>query len=215
MHKPVSHFSCEQDGEKMIEVINVTYKYKEGGGISDINLRIGDEERVSIEGPNGAGKTTLLKVIAGLLKPQLGEVLVDGSRYFRGLVVYVHQRPVMFRATVMENILWALRARKIEDAEERALEVMELMGIYELRKKQAWKLSAGEMQKVSIARALALRPKYLLLDEPTGSLDSSSVESLANIIRKRKGVVIATHDRDFSEIVADRIVKMRYGRLVQ
>jgi energy-coupling factor transporter ATP-binding protein EcfA2 len=198
----------------MIEVINVTYRYREGGGISGINLVIGDEI-VSIEGPNGAGKTTLLKVIAGLLKPQSGEVLVDGSRNFKGDVVYVHQRPVMFRTTVMENIIWALRARKIEDAEERAVEAMELMGIYELRNRHAWKLSAGEMQKVSIARALALRPKYLLLDEPTGSLDFSSVESLASIIRGRKRVVIATHDRDFSEKVADRVVKIRYGRLVR
>ena len=197
----------------MIEVINVTYRYREGGGISEINLRIG-EEIVSIEGPNGAGKTTLLKVIAGLLRPQHGEVLVDGSRDPRKSVVYVHQRPVMFRTTVMENIMWALKARKIKDAEERAVEAMELMGIYELRDRPAWRLSAGEMQKVSIARALALRPKYLLLDEPTGNLDSSSVESLINIIRGRRYVVVATHDRDFSEQVANRIVKMKYGRIV-
>ncbi|MEM1665965.1 MAG: ABC transporter ATP-binding protein [Nitrososphaerota archaeon] len=194
----------------MIELKRVSFAYANEDIIRDVNLTFGPGVTVVI-GPNGSGKTTLLKLAAAIYRPRVGEVLIDGVNTWsapeavrvsvRRNVVYVHEKPIMLRGSVADNVAYGLRIRNVPDDEvaTRTEEALEALGIKHLAHEKAQTLSAGQQQKVALARALAVRPKNLLLDEPIASLDKSGreifMELLREMVRKEVCVAMATHDR--------------------
>ncbi len=190
-----------------------------------------EEGRVySLIGPNGAGKSTLLLSLMRLVRPDRGiiryrgEEIADGAstRRHRRAMAMVFQEPLLFTASVHDNVAAGLKMRGLKRGDiRRAVERnLEMMGIGALAKRKAWTLSGGEAQRVSIARALAVDPEILLMDEPFSSLDAPTRESLITDLDRiiREGgitTVFATHDRTEAIRMADRIIVMKGGSVVQ
>ncbi|MCD6369009.1 MAG: ATP-binding cassette domain-containing protein [Thermoproteales archaeon] len=183
---------------------------------------------LTIIGPNGAGKTTLLKIIGGILKPTRGRVLIDGMDLWkldgkariqlRRKIVYVHEKPVLFKGTVIENVAYPLKIRGLKGRKcmEKALKFLKLMEIDYLAEEKASDLSAGQIQLVALARALAAEPKYLLLDEPTSNLDTRRERMVLNLIKhlakKGKTIIVSSHRRKFIEI-SEKTLLLNEGRI--
>jgi len=144
-------------------------------------LAVQPGERLLILGGNGAGKTTLLRLIAGLETEYTGkcEVQVDP-----GQCVYVHQRPYLFRGSVLSNVLFGLRARRLTKptAEPLALKVLEQLGIRQLAQRSVSRLSGGEIRRVALARALVLQPRLFLLDEPLAEMDDDGAATILQLL---------------------------------
>jgi len=194
------------------------------------SLLIQEGEIFSLIGPNGAGKTTLLQSLSYLLKPFRGEILFRGNRVesnhsvleYRRKLAMVFQEPLLFDTTVFNNVASGLRIRgkKREQIRERAMEELERFGISHLKSRSARTLSGGEAQRTSLARAFALRPEILLLDEPFSSLDpptrDSLIEDLEHILQQtRTTAMFATHDRLEALRLSDRIGVMNEGKILQ
>jgi putative spermidine/putrescine transport system ATP-binding protein len=196
--------------------------------VDGVTLRIRTGEMVALLGPSGCGKTTILRMIAGLVEPTLGEVLIGGYRVTH---IPVHRRNIgmLFQnyalfphLSVAENVAFGLQMRGLARAEirpkvEAALSLVQL-GDYAERLPSA--LSGGQQQRVALARAIVIEPSLLLLDEPLGALDRNLRESMQVEIRqiqKRLGItaVLVTHDQEEALTMADRVVIMRGGRLEQ
>ncbi len=179
-------------------------------------------------GPSGSGKSTLLRVLALLERPSEGTVLVGGAvagvkdRSVRKTMAAVFQEPYLFNGTVADNVAYGLRLRRIPRGERNARVVAALgrVGLEGFGKRSALRLSGGEAQRVSLARALVLEPRILFLDEPLSSLDSSLKRKMARefaSILADAGVttVYVTHDQDEALTVAHRIAIMRAGHIVR
>jgi tungstate transport system ATP-binding protein len=196
--------------------------------IPSFSLRKG--EFLSLIGPNGAGKTTLLQTLSFLLKPFQGEIFFKEQKIeanhsalgYRRKLAMVFQEPLLFDTTVFSNIASGLRIRGIEKNQihSRVTEQMERFGITHLSTRSARTLSGGEAQRTSLARAFALQPEILLLDEPFASLDpptrDSLIEDLHPILRQtRTTVLFATHDRLEALRLSNRIAVMNGGGILQ
>jgi tungstate transport system ATP-binding protein len=194
------------------------------------SLLIQEGEIFSLIGPNGAGKTTLLQTLSYLLKPFQGEIFFRENRVeanhsvleFRRKLAMVFQEPLLFDTTVFNNVASGLRIRgmKRDEIRDRAMEQLERFGISHLKGRSARTLSGGEAQRTSLARAFALRPEILLLDEPFSSLDpptrGSLIEDLEHILRQtRTTAIFATHDRMEALRLSNRIAVMDGGRILQ
>ncbi|MEB3773311.1 MAG: ATP-binding cassette domain-containing protein [Desulfurococcales archaeon] len=214
-----------------LELANAWYRYGRAWVVRGASLRLGGSEVVALVGPNGAGKTTILKLMAGLLKPCRGDLLVDGASLWgmsererlavRRGIVYVHEKPVMVRGSVWDNIALGLRLRGAgEDLIASRVEwAARLMGLEDLLEERASTLSAGQAQAVSIARALALKPRYLLLDEPHSSLDRARRGMLVDVLRMHAsrgvGIAVATHDLGLVDALWARLVEVEGGVIVR
>lgn len=173
-------------------------------------------------GPNGAGKTTLLRVLMGLVRPNMGSVIL-GSRNDAAQVrrAIVFQRPVMLRRSAAANIAYALGAAGVPRAlhATRVEELLTLVGLGELSARPARKLSGGEQQRLALARALARDPSVLLLDEPTASLDPAATKSMEDIVRAvaQRGVkvVMSTHDLGQARRLGGDVMLMHRGRVIE
>jgi len=185
---------------------------------------------VSLIGPNGAGKTTLLLSLMRLVKPDSGDILYRDRSILHGRSInqyrrklsLVFQEPLLFSTSVYRNIASGLNIRGMRRYDIRSIaeEMAELFGITHLWKRRASSLSGGEAQRVNLARALAVRPEILLMDEPFSSLDAPTRESLISdlerIIRSRRiTVIFATHDRSEAMRLADEIIIMNKGAVLQ
>jgi tungstate transport system ATP-binding protein len=177
-------------------------------------------------GPNGCGKTTLLSILAFLLIPSSGSVLLQGTeaggepgRRIRRKITLVHQKPILFSTTVHKNIAYGLKMLGLpsQEIKNRVQSIMEETGLTGLAEKPARKLSGGEAQRVVLARALVLETPILLLDEPTNSLDDLSRPLLSGLLRKanQRGttIIIATHDLNYISSLAHRIIHLEGGRI--
>ena len=186
-----------------------------------VELRAG--EAAALEGANGAGKTTLLKILAGLLRPDscagfevAGEPGAGWRRW--GGAVYVHQTPHMFLTTAVGNVEYGPRRRGMsrKEARTRALSALEWAGVSELAEVPAWRLSGGEARRVALARAVALRPKLYLLDEPAAHLDDDGARRVAELTMKLRtegaSVLTAAHD---AALPCDRRLRLEKGKVVQ
>ncbi|MGH3088273.1 MAG: ABC transporter ATP-binding protein [Rubrobacteraceae bacterium] len=211
-----------------LEIKSLSHRYKKGGepAVSDLSIVVEPGEFVALLGPSGCGKTTALKIIAGLLEPTSGDILVDGDSLLgmppekRGAAM-VFQKPLLFpNMTVEENVGFGLRMRKAEREEssrkvEGALRQVRMDGFAERRPDE---LSGGQQQRVALARALVTEPRLLLLDEPLSSLDANLREEMRALIKRlqREGghtTVFVTHDQEEAVVLADRIALLFDGEL--
>ena len=213
----------------MIEIKNINKSFGTLQVLRDVCVTIGDGEIVSIVGPSGAGKTTLLQIAGTLDKPDSGEVLYDGVNVlslpekklsqFRnsniGFVFQFHQLLPEF--TALENVAMPALIKGVKQAEanKRALELLEYLGLAERKDHKPMALSGGERQRISVARALMNKPSVIFADEPSGSLDSKNKEELHSLffdLRREfnQTFVIVTHDEGLA-YKCDRILKMRDG----
>jgi iron(III) transport system ATP-binding protein len=218
--------------EPFLRLASVTRRYGVLAAVDDLSLDVVAGESVVILGPSGCGKTTVLRLIAGLDRPDAGEIQLDGhtvARAGRNLVP-PHERRlgVVFQdlalwphLTVRANLDFVLGSTGVARAEraERIREVLELVRIDTLAGRHPHQLSGGEQQRVALARALVGRPRLLLLDEPFSSLDPElRVVLRREVQRLRRALhvtsIFVTHDRDDATALADRIVEMRQGHVV-
>jgi tungstate transport system ATP-binding protein len=181
-----------------------------------------------LAGPNGAGKSTLMQLLGLLLPPDRGEIIVAGTavrggsdrQRMRRQITLVEQSPFLFDGTVYDNLAFGLRLRDVRgDLQRRrissALEAVGLQG-FDFRRARA--LSGGETRRVALARAMVLRPKVLLLDEPTAGLDRESLplfeSCLAALPREGVTVILSTHDADQSRRLQGEVLRLEAGRRV-
>lgn len=212
----------------MIELDNVTKTYGEITALDSVSLRIPRGELLTLIGPNGSGKTTLLKILACIEKPTKGEVYFDGQLVedrsmtklrLKGTMVF--QKTVLFNATTYENIAYGLKLRGFskEQIKERVKNALKLVKLEGYEKRPAKKLSGGEQQRVSLARALALRTELLLLDEPIANLDQRSasiIEAAISRIERETNttVVLATHNLFHVKTLSEKVALINNGRLI-
>ena len=194
------------------------------------SFSIGKGEILSLIGPNGAGKTTLLQTLSYLLRPFEGEIFFKGNKVernhsvleYRRKLAMVFQEPLLFDTTVFYNVASGLKIRGMRRNEirDRVIEQLSRFGISHLNDRSAKTLSGGEAQRTSLARAFALQPEILLLDEPFTSLDpptrDSLIEDLENILQQTQTTAIfATHDRLEALRLSNQIAVMNAGRILQ
>jgi len=191
--------------------------------LSRVSFTVADGEIVSLIGPSGCGKTTALRVAMGLEQASAGRVLVDGREvkgcgYDRGMV-FQHAELLPW-LTAMQNVMFGLEMKGVRGAELRdtANRYLDLVGLGTSKERRPHQLSGGMKQRVGIARALAIDPKVLLMDEPFGALDAQTRETMQDELlqihaRTRKTILFVTHDLDEAVLIADRIVIMREGKV--
>ena len=215
----------------MIELRDISRRFGPLSVLDQVSATIEKGEVVSIVGPSGAGKTTLLQIAGTLDKPDSGSVVYDGVDVFAyserrlaefrnqriGFVFQFHQLLPEF--TALENIAIPslIRGDKRADAFRRASELMEFLGLSQRSGHKPAELSAGEKQRIAVARALVNRPDVVFADEPSGSLDSKNKEELHRLffdLRSEFGqtFVIVTHDESLASM-CDRTLKMRDGKI--
>jgi len=188
-----------------------------------VNFTVNDGEIVALIGPSGCGKTTALRVAMGLDASTSGRVTVDGKAvsgcgYDRGMV-FQHAELLPW-LSALQNVMFGLEMKGMRGAELRttAEKYLDLVGLKDSQNRRPHQLSGGMKQRVGIARALAIDPKVLLMDEPFGALDAQTRETLqAELLeihaRTKKTVIFVTHDLDEAVLIADRIVVMKRGRV--
>ena len=211
-----------------IEVVGVHKSFGATPVLNDVSVTVPDGSLTALLGPSGGGKSTLLRVIAGLEVPDQGTVLisgVDATRLSpqRRNVGFVFQHYAAFRhMTVFKNVAFGLEIRKRSKAEirKRVTELLELVHLEQLADRYPQQLSGGQRQRMALARALAVEPEVLLLDEPFGALDAQVRKELRTWLRRLHDevhvtTVFVTHDQEEAMDVADRIVVLAGGRVVQ
>jgi NitT/TauT family transport system ATP-binding protein len=205
-----------------VELREVSREYHTRTGrvlaVQNLSLQASEREFVAILGPSGCGKSTVLKLIAGLISPTGGRILVDGVPVAQPLerLGMVFQSPVLLRwRSVLNNVLFPAEATGQRDAamRSRALRLLELVGLTGFERKYPHELSGGMAQRVSLARALLLDPKLLLMDEPFGALDALTREEMGmELLRiweeRPKTIVFVTHSISESVLLADRVLVM-------
>jgi tungstate transport system ATP-binding protein len=176
-----------------------------------------------ILGANGAGKSVLMRLMHGLLQPTSGEIAWNepDSERMRRKQAMVFQRPVMLRRSALANIVYALKVARVARAEREqiAVEALESVGLMPLAHRPARVLSGGEQQRLALARAWALHPEVLFLDEPTASLDPSATREIEMVIRAFDAagtkIVMATHNLGQARRLGDEVLFLHQGRLVE
>jgi tungstate transport system ATP-binding protein len=191
--------------------------------IDRVSVEFGTGPRTVILGPNGAGKSVLMRLCHGLLKPTSGAIVWggDGSRGSRGRQAMVFQRPVMLRRSALANVIYGLKLAGISRAERelRARDVLDVVGLADKAEQAARVLSGGEQQKLALARAWALGPEVLFLDEPTANLDPGATRELESLITAIGAtgtkIVMTTHNLGQARRLGDEIMFLNQGRLVE
>lgn len=175
------------------------------------SLKIKKGETLAVTGPNGSGKSTLLKILAGLITPDSGAA--DGF----GKVLYMPQSSYAFSMSVEKNVMYAISG---DGKAERAEKILELLGLYSLRERNAKKLSGGETQRLALARLLVCECDTLLLDEPSGAVDIDGTDTVWRAIeeyKKENGctVIFSTHSPFEAKKHADRIILLHNGEIIE
>ncbi len=213
---------------QILSTVDLTKSFKGRKVVDDVNLRIAQGEVVGLLGPNGAGKTTTFYITVGLTDPDSGQVLLDGvditglPMYLRARngISYLPQEPSIFRKlTVEENIMAVLETLRLSahQRRERLEELIEELGLQQVRRSYGYLLSGGERRRVEIARSLVISPSFILLDEPFSGIDPLTVLDIQRIIVQLKdsgiGVLVTDHNVRETLRVTDRAYIINNGRI--
>ena len=212
----------------ILEIKNLSHSYSETNQvIQNINLEIEKSDRVAILGPSGCGKSTLLRLIAGLEKPNLGQIVIDGTvvsteKFIeppekRKIGLVVQEKALFPHLSVYDNIGFGIK--KNIDKKTITNDLLELLKIDSLKNKYPHEISGGEQQRVALARSLAPNPKLLMLDEPFSALDKDLkgvlYEEISQVFSERGStILLVTHDSQEAEIMTKRQMKMEKGQLL-
>ncbi|KRQ87456.1 Spermidine/putrescine import ATP-binding protein PotA [Caloramator mitchellensis] len=211
-----------------IELLNICKSFAGKDVLKNINLRIEQGQFFSLLGPSGCGKTTTLKIIAGLIKPDSGDILFDGCSVLniktekRGATIVFQDYLLFPHMTVEENIGFGLKmtgvGKKIRH--EKVKELMELVQLNGYEKKYPSEISGGQRQRAALARALAINPRVLLLDEPFSSLDERLRDNMREFVldlqrRLKITTILVTHDKEEALMLSDKIALMFDGKIIQ
>ncbi|NHZ99653.1 sulfate ABC transporter ATP-binding protein [Massilia sp. CCM 8734] len=215
-----------------IEVRNINKRFGDFVALDNVSLQFPSGELTALLGPSGCGKTTLLRIIAGLEHPDSGQVLLDGQdasgRHVRERQVgFVFQHYALFKhMTVFENVAFGLRVKPRKDRpneqqiRHKVQQLLELVQLDWLADRHPPQLSGGQRQRIALARALAVEPRVLLLDEPFGALDAKVRKELRRWLRRLHDdlhvtSIFVTHDQEEALEVSDQVVLMNKGRVEQ
>ena len=216
------------NGDAVVEIRDIFKRFGRVTAVDGFSLTVGRGEFVSLLGPSGCGKTTLLRLIAGLLRADSGEVVIDGQDMSdvppnKRDIGLVFQNYALFpHMNVYENLAFGLRMRKMGKSEirERVTRALELIGLPEVEDRTPQQMSGGQQQRVALARALVIEPRLLLLDEPLSNLDAKLREGMRfEILRiqRQLGItsIYVTHDQEEALTLSDRVVVMNEGHVMQ
>jgi ABC-type polar amino acid transport system ATPase subunit len=216
----------------MIEIKNVSKWFGDFQVLADVNEVVQGGQKVVICGPSGSGKSTLLRCINGLEPYQKGEIVVDGVSLsdpktnlykLREKLGMVFQRFELYpHMTVLRNITLApmkVRKKSRQEAEKKAMELLDRVGIPDKAGAYPANLSGGQQQRVAIARALAMEPACMMFDEPTSALDPEMIQEVLEVMiglaKEGMTMLVVTHEMGFARSVADRVVFMDRGEIVE
>jgi ABC-type polar amino acid transport system ATPase subunit len=216
----------------MIEIVNLSKWFGKFRVLDNVNEVIQRSQVVVICGPSGSGKSTLLKCLNGLEEFQQGDVIIEGVSLknpatdlhkLRQKIGMVFQRFELYpHMTALQNISLApIKVKKMakEEAEKKAMALLERVGIADQANKHPGNLSGGQQQRVAIARALAMEPDIMLFDEPTSALDPEMIkevlEVMINLAKSGMTMIVVTHEMGFAKEVADEIIFMDQGRIIE
>jgi cell division transport system ATP-binding protein len=215
----------------MIKFKNVTKEYFDGTtALKEASFEIDKGEFVFLVGPSGAGKTTILKLLLKEIKPTSGKIEVDGENivklktsqvpYLRRKIGAVFQDfKLLYDRTVYENVSIALemQGKKSKDIKDEVNKALELVGLEKKSKLFPIQLSGGELQRISLARAMVVKPKVLFADEPTGNLDMDTGWQIINLLKQinKKGttVIMATHNIEIVDSLNQRVIRLKKGKI--
>lgn len=216
-----------------IEIKDLSFSYDNDKFINNLNLNIECGEMLGIMGNTGCGKSTLVQLIAGLIKPDNGQIIIDGDNItnkkfdkaiLRKKLGIVFQFPEMqlFEQTVQKDIYFGLKKFRLSDEEKykRAKDILALLNLDfdKIKDKSPLALSGGEKRKIAVAGILVCYPKYLILDEPIAGLDSDSRENFMKLLVKLKKtgitIIIISHNADYIAEYCDRVIVMDNGQIV-
>lgn len=218
--------------ERMIQMIGVHKWYGQFHVLKDINLEVLKSERIVICGPSGSGKSTAIRCINRLEEHQQGQIIVEGTELtgdlkhieqIRREVGMVFQHFNLFpHLTVLENLCLApvwVRKQPREEAEQAAMKYLERVKIPDQAKKYPGQLSGGQQQRVAIARSLCMNPKIMLFDEPTSALDPEMIKEVLDVMielaETGMTMVCVTHEMGFAKTVANRVIFMDGGEIIE
>jgi len=186
--------------------------------VGPISLDIAASDSTIVLGANGAGKSLLLRLMHGLIAPTSGRVLWSGPNPARHQAM-VFQKPIMLRRSALDNVRYALELAGVRDARAEASAALEEVGLRTVAHRPARVLSGGEQQRLALARAWALHPEVLFLDEPTASLDPSATREIEAVIRAFDAagtkIVMATHNLGQARRLGDEVVYLHQGRVLE
>jgi len=217
-----------------VELDRLSKQFGREQAVRDVSLSVAQGEFLTLLGPSGCGKTTTLRCIAGLERPDAGEIRIDGEFVVstqRGLCLDPEDRNIgmVFQSyavwphmTVFDNVAYGLRVRHVDQAgiKELTMKALELVGLEQLAERYATKLSGGQRQRVALARAIVYKPKVVLFDEPLSNLDAKLREQMRiELVRLQHEVgitsIYVTHDQAEALVMSDRVVVMNEGRIQQ
>ena len=212
-----------------IEINNISYKYNKGRKVfKDFSMKLNCQDSTILVGRNGCGKTTLAKIIMGILKPQLGNIKIYGTDTnnmslgkIGEMIGYVYQYPErqLFATSVIEELTFPLifKGKNKEEVYEQAEEMMKIFDLEKVKDSYPFFLSYGEKRRLAIASVLMNKPKYLILDEPTSSLDTERIEALSNVLDRLKdkkiGILAISHNKTFIKRHGQRIINLEGGHI--
>ncbi len=217
---------------KIIELKNVNKWFDKFQALKDINLEVNQQEKIVICGPSGSGKSTLIRCINRLEEHQDGQIIVDGKEIsentkdlekIRAEVGMVFQQFNLFpHLSILDNCtlapIWVKKMPK-KDAEELAMKNLERVQIADQAKKFPGQLSGGQQQRSALARALCMEPKIMLFDEPTSALDPEMIkevlDSMVDLAKAGMTMIVVTHEMGFAKEVADNMIFMDEGKIVE
>lgn len=211
----------------MIDALDLTYAYPDGTpALAGVNFHLEEGKKNALIGPNGAGKSTLLSLLCALEFPTGGSAVISGlpldkahAARIRGLVGMVFQNPddQLFMPTVYDDVAFGLKNQNLPAAEVKgqADAILRDMGLEHLKDRPPYRLSGGEKRQVALATALVMKPRLLLMDEPTAFLDPHSKRALVQTLKALDvGLLIATHDLPFARQISDSVLILKGGRLL-
>ncbi|MBC8099101.1 MAG: amino acid ABC transporter ATP-binding protein [Armatimonadetes bacterium] len=219
-------------GAPIISCSDVNKWYGDFHVLKDVSMQVGEREVVVIIGPSGSGKSTLIRCLNRLEEHQEGEIVIDGitmgndlrniSAIRREIGMVFQQFNLFPHLTALQNVTLAqryVRRRPRAEADRVAFELLERVGIHDQAYKYPGQLSGGQQQRVAIARALAMNPKIMLFDEPTSALDPEMIKEVLDVMKELAlsgmTMCVVTHEMGFAREVADRVIFMDGGRIVE